>query len=1429
MVKRILATFIFFLAIHGYCQTTSEVSHSAKTSVAHSPSLITGSTCANPIVIPSLPYSGINDTEIYGNNITNTQPGSSCGVISGNNFLASNDVVYAYTAEETGNIMISMTPESAPFSGVFVYGSCEDIGLNCIAGSGNQNSNTRLIPSVSVTAGQRIYIVISALSTIESFKFNLIVQKVTCPQPRTLAVSTSFEQTSATASWVNGVGSTATSWEIAVQTANTNIPPGNGTPTSDNSGYVFNATSDGTPLNAGMRYQYWVRANCGNDSYSAWSGPFLFTMPICATSNQCNYTFRISGYWNYGGRMQVKQNGSVVATLGATSTGATINVTVPLCNNVPFELFWNEPGVYPEDMDITIINSFSQQIYVMPVNSSGLVGTTLFSAMVDCLHPACEGQTTAPNVSAVTYNSATIGWLNSGSIGKGIYVAPLTSPAPDINTPPTYTVLGTGLSFTIPAGDLLPDTAYRVYIQSICSFNSPSKWSNGAILNTRELCIKPITQPATAITPFGATFAWTNPSGTAWQVLIQPQGLPAPTADNPNWTAATSPYTATGLQPETAYDFYVRTDCGGGILSNPAGPRSFTTNVACVKPTSLTVSNPTIHGATFSWAPSASANAWQILILPRGSAAPTTSSTGWIDAPTRPFTYSDVSLTSDTSYDFYVRNNCTASGNGASLWAGPVEFTTAIACSRVTGVSSTPLNNGTSVKLSWNFDTSATVTWELLVLPFGSAPPTHNTPAMFTTNLTQYTFTNLMPETQYVFFVRGICHAINDVSRWMGVVETTLQRCYKPYYLTANNFTAHTAELSWTAPLLTQATEWQVIALPAGAPAPEVNIAGTVASTNPFVLTGLQPDTCYDYYARSNCGGDLGLSSWSIPYNFCTLPLCQQPVNLRAFNNGPDSDLSWTDLNGTTAWEIIIQDQFGPVPSDTTSGIPLSSPTYNTGALDSGYHEFYVRSICSETEKSQWSGPYSFMSPTNIPLPVAAVTITPENTSPGTIDICSGETCIDLTSHYFDSKETTTYTVLPVSFSPPIPFYAGQTFPIIDDRWTDPFYIPFEFSFYGVKYHSLVIGSNGVVTFNPQTSEDFCIWNTSSLAGIPDTSFSIKNAIYGVYQDIDPSVDTSPLVHSVNYKVIGTAPNRAFVINYYNIALYNCLLDAPLQTSQIVLYETSNIIEVYVKDRTSCPSWNLGRGVIGIQNASGTVAHFPPQRNLDVWETHNEAWRFVPNGASNTTFSWLKDGVFYNNNPAINVCITGNTTMTAQVTYPANDQTPVVVTKDVLLNIVAPVSIPTGTASQTMPLGSVLENLMVSGENIKWYDAPVNGTLLPASTPLADGVIYYASQTVNGCESPNRLAVTAHLTLSNPDFNPMVVSYNPNPVTDILDIKASATIREVKVCNTLGQVVQQTAFNGNEVELNINGLPSGTYLILVVSEDRKETLKIVKR
>jgi gliding motility-associated-like protein len=62
---------------------------------------------------------------------------------------------------------------------------------------------------------------------------------------------------------------------------------------------------------------------------------------------------------------------------------------------------------------------------------------------------------------------------------------------------------------------------------------------------------------------------------------------------------------------------------------------------------------------------------------------------------------------------------------------------------------------------------------------------------------------------------------------------------------------------------------------------------------------------------------------------------------------------------------------------------------------------------------------------------------------------------------------------------------------------------------------------------------------------------------------------------------------------------------------------------------------------------------------------------------------------------------------------------------------------PTATSSQTFCIeqNATISDITISGENIKWFNALTNGTDLPNTTQLQSGITYYASQTINGCES----------------------------------------------------------------------------------------------
>jgi uncharacterized delta-60 repeat protein len=71
---------------------------------------------------------------------------------------------------------------------------------------------------------------------------------------------------------------------------------------------------------------------------------------------------------------------------------------------------------------------------------------------------------------------------------------------------------------------------------------------------------------------------------------------------------------------------------------------------------------------------------------------------------------------------------------------------------------------------------------------------------------------------------------------------------------------------------------------------------------------------------------------------------------------------------------------------------------------------------------------------------------------------------------------------------------------------------------------------------------------------------------------------------------------------------------------------------------------------------------------------------------------------------------------------------------------------PSGSNIQTFCTGTTIAELVTNGINIQWYSSPIGGALISPNTLLVSGVTYYASQTLNSCESINRLAVLVNVT-----------------------------------------------------------------------------------
>lgn len=264
-----------------------------------------------------------------------------------------------------------------------------------------------------------------------------------------------------------------------------------------------------------------------------------------------------------------------------------------------------------------------------------------------------------------------------------------------------------------------------------------------------------------------------------------------------------------------------------------------------------------------------------------------------------------------------------------------------------------------------------------------------------------------------------------------------------------------------------------------------------------------------------------------------------------------------------------------------------------------------------------------------------------------------GMDCVGLQSDFLETGLTDDYKVESIPFSPPFPFNGGTPMFIgEDDVFSDIIDLPFDFCFYGNSYDQIVIGANGLISFDIGLAGDFCDY----VIGGPIPS--APNGIYplsvnGAFHDINPLECGG----SINYSILGSSPCRTFVVNFSDVCLFNPLFSScggTKTTQQIVIYETTNAIEVYLKEKPFCTDWQDGEAVLGIQNVDGTKGIAAPGRNLGAWAAYDEAWRFVPDGSPNFEFNWLdENGNSIGTNKNLSYCPTSQVpeTVTASIEY----------------------------------------------------------------------------------------------------------------------------------------------------------------------------------
>jgi hypothetical protein len=323
----------------------------------------------------------------------------------------------------------------------------------------------------------------------------------------------------------------------------------------------------------------------------------------------------------------------------------------------------------------------------------------------------------------------------------------------------------------------------------------------------------------------------------------------------------------TDLLQNTGYQFYIQSDCGGGEMSNFAGPFLFTTLLSCPAPTSVMVTDVDATFAEISWDLSFAAIGYNVeyglagFALGSGAVINTTN-----------FVTTVNGLTQNTAYDFYVHSDC---DNEVSNNAIVNSF-------------NTTLNNPCDYTIElfdsfgdgWNGSvltvTVGSIATDYTVPPGGSFAEFtigagSNLPLILTyspgTFENEVTYNVLDPDGNIIF-----SDGFGSGNPATGIVYETFAcpTCPGATGLGVDDLFGLSANVSWTDS--DSSGIWQVEYGPTGF-LPTTGAGITFTTNNPFAsLIDLDENSTYDYYVIRFC--DNGDTSALVgPYTFTTITL----------------------------------------------------------------------------------------------------------------------------------------------------------------------------------------------------------------------------------------------------------------------------------------------------------------------------------------------------------------------------------------------------------------------------------------------------------------------------------------------------------------------------------------------------------------------------
>ncbi|TDS50600.1 choice-of-anchor J domain-containing protein, partial [Myroides indicus] len=366
--------------------------------------------------------------------------------------------------------------------------------------------------------------------------------EVDCVDPMNLGVK-DIESNKATIVWEDDFNA---SWEYVVQEEGDGYPGGAGTSVTANEAAVTK-TNSGATLKPNVEYEFYVRSKCTDGTFGDWIGPFVFKTECSAVSWPFTETFETNS---------TTVDCWTVLDVGSDGSGTTTKT--------------NTWGLYSSST-YAYEGTYSMRFY----------GTSAGAPFDDWLiSPIIQMKNT--DIYQLTY------YYRTNASYENNFEVKLSTKGTD---PSQFTT-------TLLASDTYKNGDYEKKILYITGVDGDANigWhvtaSNSSYtyvyLDNIKLekidCIGPeddITISDLEIDK--AKFNWTDTENSQWETYVQAAGSGKPTGSGTLVTSKPVTVTRTNgtgsgnLQPNTEYEFWVRSTCGPGKNSGWVGPFTFRT------------------------------------------------------------------------------------------------------------------------------------------------------------------------------------------------------------------------------------------------------------------------------------------------------------------------------------------------------------------------------------------------------------------------------------------------------------------------------------------------------------------------------------------------------------------------------------------------------------------------------------------------------------------------------------------------------------------------------------------------------------------------------------------------------------------------------------------------------------------------------------